>query len=225
MYCCMACAGPAPDPYVPVCHGHAPRCGYEHFSVVSGWEGISGSSPPQVFDRVNTKGYWLYGKAVSGGCDGPVIVRAVFKVLATQQIGDTQCPWSGLAGHAYGPAVTRCELQLPDGGGSEAERAVQSSETNCYKCRPCKVSAGEVVEGGCPHKAGTWYVDSYMSNVRGCKSTEGPDLNRYFMNVYVGDSIQVAKLQVCAPEMPFCFDRDHEAKKEAAALECTAGKC
>jgi hypothetical protein len=104
-----------------------------------------------------------YNLGAVSSCDGPVGVRAVFKLEATENPEGMQCPRTGLKSPRPTTALIRCQLVLPAGPGPEAERALAATETNCYHCKACP-------NGGCPHVQGTWYSDSYVTTVKGCTS-------------------------------------------------------
>jgi hypothetical protein len=114
-------------------------------------------------------------RVISLACSGRIVVRSVFKITAQTPITlqtvaglqGTNCTASRLdADNPSNPAdsaVVRCELQLPSGPGSEVERALKSTEVNCYTCGLCSEGSG------CPSKTGAWYSDTYTTTVSGCK--------------------------------------------------------
>jgi hypothetical protein len=95
--------------------------------------------------------YPTYGvRLISLACKGPVVIRYVFKITSSLAITKregyegTNCTRASLAQidehnttDAYGSArnaspIVRCELELPNIGDSEEERAVKAKETNCW---------------------------------------------------------------------------------------------
>jgi hypothetical protein len=172
-------------------------------------------------------------RAISLACSGRVVVRSVFKIteqppLNVPGVLGTGCtnfrlhngfnvfPGSDNPGAA---PVIRCELQLPGGPGSEAERALRSKEVNCYRCELC--SDGK----GCPSKAGVWYSDSHIRTVPGCSF----DANRGYMpptaEIALGAGVKVllAKFEVC--NSASCFNQSYEDAKAKSAKSCIKGKC
>lgn len=118
--------------------------------------------------------------------------------------------------------VIRCELQLPAGAGSEAERALRSKEGNCYRCELC--SDGK----GCPSKTGVWYSDSYIKSLTGCgfdpnKGYAPPAAEMVFKYGYNDLKVLLAKFEVC--NSASCFNQAYEGAKIRSAGSCVRGKC
>lgn len=170
---------------------------------------------------------------VSLACKGPVVVRSVFKMV--DQVEASKKPdWDGTdcsnarltyvddtASSKGGSAspIIRCELELPNTGGSEAERAVKAKETKCYKCGLCSEGSG------CPSVTGKWYSDSYTTVAKGCDFDvkTGYEAHRVGMNINPYTKILLAKFEVC--NNPGCFDPAYEQAKQKTAKACVRGKC
>jgi hypothetical protein len=101
----------------------------------------------------NPNGFIAYrGRALSLACKGPIVTRAVFKLLSAPpgpgaarraaHLND----WPLDGGAAAGPLI-RCELRLVPGPEPEAERALKAKEANCATC----------TSDSCPQKVGAWY--------------------------------------------------------------------
>jgi hypothetical protein len=170
-------------------------------------------------------------RVISLACSGRVLVRSVFKITEQEPITlttvlglqGTSCTSSRLdtsaTPNAADSTVIRCELQLPTGAGSEAERALKSKEVNCYKCGLC----GEGL--GCPSKTGVWYSDTYTTNVSGCKidAKQGYTARKAHININPGAKVLLAKFEVCNSAR--CFNQAYEDAKAKSAKACIRGKC
>jgi hypothetical protein len=115
----------------------------------------------------------------------------------------------------YGNAsVTRCALQLPNDGGSEAERAARATEVNCTHCT--RISEG----GGCPSQLGAWYSDSLTTNATGCGSvlaTGSYEPQIPIIVVNPQSEFELAKFEVC--DKPPCYNATYEAEKQSNATK------
>jgi hypothetical protein len=179
---------------------------------------------------------WL----ISLACKGPVVIRSVFEIrcphgtIKRDDSEGTSCtlPERGRASLTHvnegntadGPVrnaspVVRCELELPNSGGSEEEHAVKGKETNCWLCGSCEDG------NGCPSIVGKWYSDSYTTTATGCDF----DPSRgYYMHrtgiVFTPDTkIQLARFEVC--NIPGCSDPEYERQKLKRAKPCVKGVC
>lgn len=185
------------------------------------------SLPAEVagVDRYNQ----LWVQPISLACQGRVVVRSVFKMLQEPEVrkaadwAGTDCTNSALthvdeAGRGASPVV-RCELELPAGAGSEAERAVKAKESKCWLCGLC-------VDGkGCPSGKGKWYSDSYTTTATGCNldASKGHVMHRVGFNMNPRTKILLAKFEVC--NSGSCFDPAYEQQKLKSARTCTKGAC
>lgn len=170
-------------------------------------------------------------QVISLACKGQVLVRTVFKnTVGTQQSivqeafrrpTQQDCSVVQLTtnNQAKQPTVVRCELQLPQGPGSEAERAVKAKEGQCYICNSCESG------GGCPAKSGAWYSDSLLTTANGCgfDRSKGYQLQTVSIDVSAPGQIQLAKYDVCSSSS--CFNQAYEAQKLKSAKACKNGKC
>jgi hypothetical protein len=113
----------------------------------------------------------------------------------------------------------RCELELPNTGGSEEERAVKGNETNCWLCGFCDDG------NGCPSIVGKWYSDSYTTTATGCDFD--PAMGYYMHRVGIvftpSTKIQLARFEVCS--IPGCSDPEYERQKLKRAKPCVKGVC
>lgn len=184
-------------------------------------------------DRYNQWGTELFSLA----CQGPVVVRSVFKMLEEPGVTQdqarssgwdgTNCTYSSMVRIDDEPAskggnaspVIRCELELPDLGGSEAERAVKAKEAKCWVCGLCSDGLG------CPSGVGKWYSDSYTTTATGCDidPQKGYIYHRAGININPRTRILLAKFEVC--NSPGCYDAASEKAKQQAAKLCVKGKC
>lgn len=191
------------------------------------YSGLPTSLPVEVsgVDRYNQQ--WV--RPISLACQGRVVVRSVFKMLQEPEVikqadwDGTDCTNSALehideAGRDATPVV-RCELELPAGAGSEAERAVKAKESKCWLCGLC--SRGK----GCPSGKGKWYSDSYTTTATGCNldPSKGHVLHRAGFNINPRTKILLAKFEVC--NSASCFDPAYEQQKLKSARECIKGVC
>jgi hypothetical protein len=179
----------------------------------------------------------LGAEVFSLACQGPVVVRSVFKMLAEPAItpeaargygwNGTNCTKSAIEsiddeliskGGDASPII-RCELELPSSGGSEAGRALKAKEGKCWVCALC--SKG----GGCPSAVGKWYSDSYTTKATGCDidPQKGYIFHRAGININPQTKILLAKFEVC--NNPGCFDPAVEKAKQQAAKPCVNGTC
>eukprot|EP00798_Chlamydomonas_sp_ICE-L_P005943 gene5943-33519_t len=91
--------------------------------------------------------YQVAGRIVSLACQGPVVVRAVLKLIeqgSNRPPGASDFPEDCAEARLGEPgqSVTRCELLVPEGNEQdEIERVTSSKEVNCKACHPC--SEGE----------------------------------------------------------------------------------
>lgn len=198
------------------------------------WRYLPDKLPAEVegVDRYNQWGAELSSLA----CQGPVVVRSVFKILdePTSTLADAikqgydgnNCTNSRLllvdddevekGGDAS--KVIRCELKLLSTGGSETERALKAKESRCWQCDLCRDDLG------CPTGIGKWYSDSFTTKARGCpKEGEGYDYHQAGININPRTKILLAKFEVCSD--PGCFDPAYEKAKQQAAKPCVKGKC
>jgi hypothetical protein len=170
-------------------------------------------------------------------CKGPVVVRSVFKMLAESKLTQEQARSYGFDGTdctnsrielmddepttkgGNASDVIRCELELPSGGGSEAERALKGKESKCWVCALCRDG------GGCPSEVGKWYSDSFTTKATGCDidPQKGYVYHRAGININPQTKILLAKFEVC--NNPGCFDPAAEKAKQQAAKACVKGKC
>jgi hypothetical protein len=105
------------------------------------WAGNAGRAQlPRTYTWSRNYYALAYGLP-SLACQGKAVVRSVFKQNNMQWdrpgCADfrLRADFEGNTGRAT--AVVRCELALPSGGGSEAERALRSREVNCRICNAC----------------------------------------------------------------------------------------
>lgn len=172
---------------------------------------------------------------ISLACKGPVVVRIVFKLLpdfkapTPSTAGPTgelskqlyqNCTDFALESHPQLPnEAVRCELELPETGGTEAEKAVKAREGRCWACGSCQQGKG------CPNKVGKWYSDAYTTVARGCefdvKVGFVPQTVYYFINPKT--TVLLAKFEVC--NNPGCFDPAYEEAKKVSARSCDKGRC
>eukprot|EP00798_Chlamydomonas_sp_ICE-L_P020157 gene20157-26891_t len=83
------------------------------------------------------------GRIVSLACQGPVVVRAVLKLIdqGSRSRGgpayfEEDCAEARLGEPTQ--SVTRCELLVPEGNDEdEIERVTRAKEVNCKACHPC----------------------------------------------------------------------------------------
>lgn len=191
------------------------------------YSGLPTSLPTEVagVDRYNQQ--WV--RPISLACQGRVVVRSMFKMLQEPEVrkaadwDGTNCTNSAMEhvdedGRGATPVV-RCELELPAGAGSEAERAVKSKESKCWLCGLC--SEGK----GCPSGKGKWYSDSYTTTATGCNldASKGYVMHRVGFNINPSTKILLAKFEVC--NSGSCFDPAFEQKKLKSARTCTKGVC
>jgi hypothetical protein len=97
-----------------------------------------------------------YIRALSLACKGPIVVRAVFKLLTPAPAGnkvavrlrnDPLGTFVSSDGRTAPSEVVRCKLQLPAGAEPEEARALKGKEVDCVECRA----------SDCPAAVGTWY--------------------------------------------------------------------
>jgi hypothetical protein len=159
-------------------------------------------------------------------CEGTIVVRSAFKILkqpTEKQPGwdGTDCPFVRIeAIKTFGGAsgdVVRCELELPDTGGSEAERATKAKVGKCWECELC------VYGGGCPSAVDKWYSDSYTVDVQGCQFDQQGFLPMQIASVMLGPGTKIvlAKFEVCNSKD--CSDPPYV--KHDSVKPCVKGKC
>eukprot|EP00878_Enallax_costatus_P000069 GHUV01000088.1.p1 GENE.GHUV01000088.1~~GHUV01000088.1.p1 ORF type:complete len:306 (+),score=51.82 GHUV01000088.1:143-1060(+) len=189
---------------------------------------------PEAANKASPANPQTLTQVISLACKGQVMVRTVFKhtigsgpthnvvtesYRLPQQYTDCSPVQLTTNGLKQQSAVVRCELQLPQGPGSEAERAVKAKEGQCYICTSCEAG------GGCPAKPGAWYSDTVLTTETGCgfDPNTGYKLQTVSLTVSAPGQIQLAKYQACSS--PGCFNQAYEAAKQKAAKACKNGKC
>jgi hypothetical protein len=175
---------------------------------------------------------------ISLACQGPVVVRSVFKMLDEPPL-DKQAGWAAdCINSAWRPNalmhvdeapdigrnatyMVRCDLELPSSGGSEAERAMRGKEVKCWTCNRCLQGTNTA----CPSAKGRWYSDSYTTVARGCDFVEsnGYVMHRVGFHINPRTKIQLAKFEVC--NSAGCFDAAYEQQKLDAAKACVNASC
>lgn len=174
--------------------------------------------------------YFQYGvKVLSLACKGPLVVRSVFKVHEGMNLSyaGTNCSNAGLedlGGGGNRSVVTRCELQLPETGGNETERALHAKEGRCWQCGLC--SNGK----GCPNRSGVWCSDSFTTVASGCDFAPKDDSSHneyaahkvgFFINPHT--KVLLAKFKAC--NNPGCCNATYEQEKQRTAKTCELGTC
>jgi hypothetical protein len=197
------------------------RCG-------DGYRRLQGSLPAEVEGIPDDDQFIV--EPLSLACNGPVVVRTVFKMLSEAPVDNmarglqgTDCTPFRLINKGENdatPNVVRCELELPPSGGSEAERALRAKEGRCWMCGLC-------VKGfGCPSTKGKWYSDSYTTVAACCSSVDPrwwyPESAE--INIFPKPTkVLLAKFEVCSPGS--CFDPAYEQQKRQSARQCVKGLC
>jgi hypothetical protein len=183
---------------------------------------------PAEMTGVDRYNQWAV-RPISLACNGPFVVRSVFKVLEEPPLpagAGPNCTSTSLVHVDESPAygrnasrIVRCELEPPSSGGSETERALNSKEARCWICGRC-------TEGkGCPNRKGVWYSDSYITAGQGCglHQQKGYIMHRAGLNINPATKVLVAKFEVC--NTPGCLNAKAEQAKLNSAKSCDKGKC
>lgn len=168
-------------------------------------------------------------EALSLACQGPVLVRSVFKMLeepavdkSAEGLQGTDCTNFALIneGDKHASNTVRCELELAPSGGSEADRALTAKEKKCWMCGRCNKGFG------CPSGKGMWYSDSYTTAAKGCSGLDPAQAwnpRSAEININPKTKVLLAKFEACSPGS--CFDPAYEQQKKQSARQCVKGVC